>query len=305
MIKTKLIYCLFAGQLSLLYAPAYNQVAKVDTMSVVAQYLRNDSLYTRVYAGIKVFKLGMLDKYIQVYVYGRTTRPIIRDTTILLRNNMNKMYELQVPAGHRYRVVLSDSTDIWLNALTYCSFRADLEKERYLHLAGEVCIKPGHVGPGRSEPFIIASDRLQITMEHGVLNLKAYPDDEADIVAAISGSALVKSDKNSMRLRAGNVARIKPGGIITTFDRNIEYNHLGWTEGVIPSENISDCQEYFKMLERWYNIYITCDSHEEFAMSGSLSVDSDLISLIEAFKINGFTPKYSLVNNRPQLIFQK
>jgi hypothetical protein len=270
----------------------------VDTVNVVTGYLKNDSSYYRIYRGKKIFKLDGLNKCLNVYVVARTPDPISFDTTILRRNKTG-LFELEVPVGHMYKINLEDSTKIWLNATSKCRFHGTFEKEHSFNLSGETYIKSLH-----SKPFIIGTKRSKITLTQGVINIKAYSDDDEDIISLASGNAVLERTQRQVYLNAGNRAIINSTKISNTLNEKAFESDSKWTEGYMSFQYDNGGMKFSKTVQRWYGFYVSFAPGTVFNMNGSIPLSADVLTIIELLKANGYKVKYELLqDNKPRLVF--
>lgn len=273
--------------------------AQIDTAEVVEKYISEDNLFYQIYEGKKIFKIDSTERYITAEVYARTNTPVSRDTAIIKRNLHTGMYEILVPVSHRYMLKLADSTIIWLNASSKCAFHtANPETEHYLSLSGEACVES-------DSAFTLASESSKITLNHGKVNLKAYPDEEADIATLISGKALLETRKTSALLRPRYVTTIRKSKVATAFHADAESDQLDWLYGFFSFSKNKSWQQLFRAFSRWYGIDLVCDIHDDFQMDGETRLESDLSVIINLFKANGFSVKYELSNDKPKIVFHR
>lgn len=97
--------------------------------------------------------------------------------------------EINVPLGSKSRIVLPDSSEVWLNAgskLTYSTSYGD--KYRLVNLTGEGYFKV-HKDPAR--PFIVHTSRANIRAIGTEFNVKAYPEENTVETILVSGSVVV------------------------------------------------------------------------------------------------------------------
>jgi hypothetical protein len=312
----RIVYSIFVCLLVVVYVPECKQVPTktsasntsdtlnarsnlVDTVDVVTGYLKNDSNF-RIYTGKKIFKLDGLNKYFNVYVVARTADPISCDTTILRRNKTG-LFELEVPRGHMYRINLPDSTKIWLNAMSKCRFHGSFDTEHSFNLSGETYIKSLH-----SKPFIIGTKKAKIRLTEGIFNIKAYSDDDEDIISLSSGGAVLETTQSPVYLNAGNIATITSAKVSKTLNAKAFEGESKWTEGFMSFQKDDDGKKFSKAVQRWYGFYVSFAPGTVFNMTGAMPLSADLLTVIELLKVNGYKVKYELLrDNKPRLVFTK
>jgi len=80
---------------------------------------------------------------------------------------------IEVPAGQRVAVTLSDQTKVWLNAETKFTYPSSFSKHnRNVFLEGEAFFKVAH---NKEKPFTVHTDKIDVKVLGTVFNLNAYP----------------------------------------------------------------------------------------------------------------------------------
>lgn len=132
--------------------------------------------------------------------------------------------EYKVPVGSNQRLVLSDSTELFLNAgtrITYPSvFTGD---ERKIFVDGEVF---AHVKSDPEHPFIISAGDTKLKVYGTTFNYKAYDDNDCVEVLLFDGSVNldvnVGKEERSVKMSPGYMVQYerKTGAVdMQTFDR--------------------------------------------------------------------------------------
>ena len=80
---------------------------------------------------------------------------------------------IEVPAGQRVAVTLSDQTKVWINAESKFTYPSTFSKQnRNVFLEGEAFFKVAH---NKKKPFTVHTDRINVKVLGTVFNLNAYP----------------------------------------------------------------------------------------------------------------------------------
>lgn len=159
---------------------------------------------------------------------------------------------VSIPRGQMYKVVLSDGTEVWMNASSRLAFPTRFSgSRRTVTLEGEAYFK---VARDESRPFIIITDKMTTEVLGTEFNVKAYKDSEAH-VTLVQGSVKVTLPK------AGREVMLRPGDdIMCTEDDfsvqqvNVSY-YTYWMEGYFYYDNVH-LGDILKDLGRWYNVTI-------------------------------------------------
>ena len=165
--------------------------------------------------------------------------------------------EYITPSGMRSKIILSDSTVVWINAASRLTVAKGFgESQRNVSLVGEAYFE---VRENKQRPFIVTASGLDIKVLGTSFNLSAYPY-EAPKAVLIQGSieATIKDEDN----RPLDKLYLVPDQMIKYQDKtvNIESNvntelYTSWTNGRLVLHKTS-MEEVVRTLERWYNVSI-------------------------------------------------
>ncbi|MDD4921895.1 MAG: FecR domain-containing protein [Bacteroidales bacterium] len=162
---------------------------------------------------------------------------------------------LIVPAGQRASVILSDGTEVWLNArstLKYPSYFKD--GQRKVELRGEAFFK---VTKDPKKPFIVSTSTIDIKVLGTVFNVSDYKEMQSTNVSLLEGSVEVsapqqkKSGKVTLRPMQG--LNYKDGNMTLTSISN--ENIFLWRNGLYCFEK-TPLSEIVKRLELYYDVKI-------------------------------------------------
>lgn len=170
---------------------------------------------------------------------------------------------LNTPRGGQYRLTLPDGSKVILNAESSVRYpTAFTEKERKVELEGEAFFD---VKENKAHPFVVATDKQQVTVTGTTFNVNAYGDNNRTITTLVTGSVNVTSKTNSV------TATLKPGQEATLSNGNIKTKEVdthvatGWADGVFVFK-YKTLAEILPQLERWYDIKVDINPipNEEF-----------------------------------------
>ncbi len=147
----------------------------------------------------------------------------------------NEMIEVSVAYGEQKRLILPDSSEVWLNAGSSILYPETFAKE---------------------SPFIVETSQLSVKVLGTRFNVKAYPNDEKITTTLTSGKVEV-----SVRSQPPHI--LKPDEQLT-YDKKSSDIHISvidtndtncWMAGKLVFTNAS-AGEIFRTLERHYNTTI-------------------------------------------------
>ena len=195
---------------------------------------------------------------------------------------------LQVPYGHTFNVVLSDSTKITLNSGSKLKYPVQFIEgnNRLVELDGEGFFE---VAKNKDVPFIVVANSLDIQVYGTKFNVSNYQEDTQTNVVLVEGSVGLKS--SIKQLTDGHQIMLQPGvmGVyhktknnITTKDVNTEI-YTSWLRGHLVFRN-SSFQNILKKLERHYNVICINTNKELSKETFNASIDTEKESIEEVLE---------------------
>ncbi len=219
------------------------------------------------------------------YIYSDVTTPA--DTAF--------WYETFSPIGSQTKIILPDSTVVWLNSGSSLKYNQSFGKnDREVALVGEGYFE---VTKDKSKPFIVHTDSLNINVLGTVFNVRAYNDDANVTVNLIEGSVNVSLPK----LENVGLLTMKPNErlVFNKQTKKIESSETDasrsalWTTGKLCFVDAT-LEQISKDLERKYDVKIQIANNKikNEIFSGSLNLNltlNEILSYIDVdkkFKIN-------------------
>ena len=188
-----------------------------------------------------------------------------------------KTRKLSTPRGMDFRVLLPDSSEVWLNAESTIEFPVAFNSgERRVELHGEAYFK---VARNEQVPFVVHTDRMKVSVLGTEFNLRAYGAD-ASSLALVKGSVHVSSDGGEVLLSPGQEVECSREGSLQVHDIDTYYV-TQWTEGLFYFDEMP-LVEVLKELGRWYNLGVVFHRRElmEMKMHFSASRTDDIDTAI-------------------------
>lgn len=175
------------------------------------------------------------------------------------------------------KIMLPDSSVVWLNAGTTIRYASAFTRNRQLHLDGEASFE---VTKDKKHPFIVSTGGMKVKVYGTEFNVNSYPAAEHIQVALHQGSV-------SLLLENGSESFLKPGEIATLDKKNqqlkIEETDTRM-EAFWASESISFKNKPLgyicKYLEKWYRIRIEVDPEIASSQYYTFTVKDDSIEAI-------------------------
>lgn len=174
---------------------------------------------------------------------------------------------IRTPLGGEYVVVLSDGTEVWLNAMSQLTYPVNFRgNERTVKLSGEAYFK---VKQDTSQPFCVDFRGYRVKVLGTTFNVKAYKDEDQWQATLCTGSVSLQDivRKETIMLEPGKQAFYNINTRATEV-REVETNlYTAWTKGEFRFDNTS-VEEIFDVLKRWYTIEVFYENervrHEVF-----------------------------------------
>jgi len=183
---------------------------------------------------------------------------ILNKDSVIKTIGSSKISQLVMPYGSSSKIVLNDSSVVWLNAGSSLIYPSNFTgKTREVVLFGEAYFI---VKSDKDKPFIVQTSALEIRALGTEFNVSAYPEDNVIQTVLKEGSVAIR------RIDAANNERdiILSPNQLALFDKLTKHSTITvvntdfytlWTDGLLSFEN-RDLNRVIKSLERYYNINI-------------------------------------------------
>ncbi len=159
-------------------------------------------------------------------------------------------HTLKVPRGGEYKLVLEDGSRVWVNADSKLSYPSKFDaKERKVILEGEAYFD---VAKDIDKPFIVSTDKMDITVLGTSFNVSAYPGKLVHSTTLVEGIVNVEE-------HAGHARTLKPGEQLSLFLDKAESRiaqvdtkvATDWIDGKYIFKN-EDLERIMDQLSKWY-----------------------------------------------------
>ena len=212
------------------------------------------------------------------------------------RENAIEYNEIIVPVGKRTKIILSDGSQLWINAGTKVRYPVVFAKDkREIYVEGEVY---GDITPMPTAPFTIKTDNFDVVVLGTSLNISAYKNDVQHVVL-VEGSVKVASKTNKEYLLEPNqqFSVENDWESVKTIDTE---QCVSWKSGYYTF-NDSQLSEILSFLSRYYGVRLQCNEKMSKTLcSGRLDLKDNIndvllgicFSLSAEFELNN--DKYEL-----------
>lgn len=161
--------------------------------------------------------------------------------------------ELETPRGGEFKIMLEDSTEVWLNASSRLVYPESFgNNERRVAVVGEAYFK---VAKDASRPFYVEADGQVVRVYGTEFNVNNYPESHSVTTTLVKGSiALQKASGNGaeLMLTPGRQALFDKASEATSV-RNVDTHVVtSWREGRFVFED-QTLEQIMQTLSRWYD----------------------------------------------------
>ena len=227
---------------------------------------------------------------------------ILNNDSIIKTTALSKISKLVIPYGSSSKIILSDSSEVWLNAGSCLIFPSNFtSKTREVVLFGEAYFS---VKSDKDKPFIVQTSGLEIRALGTEFNVSAYSEDNVIQTVLKKGSVLIRriddsKEENEIILIPNQLASFDKKtkqSTITSVDTDF---YTLWTNGLLSFEN-RDLNRIIKSLERYYNINIQFEDPltGQVKISGKLDLNQkqeevfEYLAKVSATKFEKIDEKY-------------
>lgn len=190
--------------------------------------------------------------------------------------------QIIVPKGKFTRLILSDGSNMYINAGTRVVYPRCFQKnKREIFVDGEI-----YIDVKRNEhcPFFVKTANFDVEVLGTAFNINAYSDEQLSEVALVRGLIKVTNKLNKeTQLLPNQLVSLSRGEMKKRAVVASEY--ALWTQGLLSCENES-LGFLFRKLERYYGINIQYESSvEPLLMNGNLDLNCSLEEVLRRISI--------------------
>ncbi len=219
---------------------------------------------------------------------------VITYNLYMKRQSVN-MLVFEAPRGEKSKVVLTDSTVIWLNSSSKIQLKNNYNiLNRKVQLEGEAYFE---VTKNKRLPFRVSTRDLDVSVLGTRFNIIAYPDENITETSVIEGIVEIttKSSEKKVILRENQKATYNKNNNTLTYQAASPVIDIAWMHNMLIFDN-EHYLKVFSKLEKWYGVEIEVageikyEPHYTFKIkTESLSEMLNLLNIIAPieYKISG------------------
>ncbi|WP_394972825.1 FecR family protein [uncultured Croceitalea sp.] len=212
---------------------------------------------------------------------------------------------LTVPRGGQFHIILSDSTEVWLNSESRLKYPVTFIKgqTREVELMyGEAYFDVSPSINNDKSKFKVLSGIQRIEVLGTEFNIKAYKDELSIYTTLVEGKILIENGLNKKILSPNeqSVINTNNGELQVTSVKVI--NEISWVQGEFIFER-KPLKEIMKVLSRWYdmNVVFVNKESENLMFTGTLYKKQSIEEVLFLIKNTHFINNYE-INNRTILL---
>ena len=200
-----------------------------------------------------------------------------------------KQLSLDVPRGGEFKIMLEDSTEVWLNSESKLIYPETFStNERRVTVTGEAYFK---VAKDKSRPFLVETDGQLVKVYGTEFNIRSYAEDKGVLTTLIEGSVSISklSEKSGeLMLTPGHQACFNRSDESTSVKEVNTAVVTCWKMGRFVFEN-QTLRQIMRDLSRWYNFDYQFEEEglSEIEFMGSIPRYSDFAAALALLKKSG------------------
>jgi len=192
---------------------------------------------------------------------------------------------LSTPTGGQYKVVLPDSTTLWLNSSSSLRYPVVFnDKERVVELSGEgyfeVASSNAPSREGHKIPFIVKIGDARVEVQGTHFNVNAYKDEENIKTTLFEGRVRVYTGSPGM------VSELEPGDQAQMSKPEIKVVHyadprqfVAWKDGEFQFENAM-IEDIMRQVSRWYGADVVYESKIDHHFNATIKRNEPIEKLL-------------------------
>ncbi len=201
--------------------------------------------------------------------------------------------EIVVPRGNRMKMILPDSTVVWLNNETKLRYASDFRENRSVELIGEAYFNVTH---DPAHPFLVNIGKQQIKVLGTKFSVNAYPEENIIETSLISGSVQFET------ISENNVSKsylLEPGNTLT-FNKNtnafalekIQAAYYEYWENGMYSFKDESFESLSSKIKRIFNVEIVFEDPKlkSKTFTGTIGINDNIFIFMEAIRRTAAEP---------------
>ncbi|SDG13839.1 FecR family protein [Chitinophaga filiformis] len=189
------------------------------------------------------------------------------------------------PRGRQFKLVLSDGTQVLLNAGSSIRFPTVFAgTERRVEISGEAYLE---VSQTAEMPFVIQLNKSEVVVLGTQFNVTDYSDEDNSRTTLLTGAVKLRTVAQEMVLRPGQQVRMeRNNGHLSA--KTVDTDQItAWTRGRLSFDN-TNFADLMRQISRWYDVDVVYKGTvPDIHIGGSLHRNVNLSIVMEFLGANG------------------
>ncbi|WP_336515039.1 FecR family protein [Pollutibacter soli] len=184
-------------------------------------------------------------------------------------SDVSVLNTMSTPRGAQFKLMLSDSTLVWLNAESSITYpTAFNESERKVVVTGEAYFE---VKKNPAKPFKVEVQDMVVEVLGTHFNVMAYANEKNILTTLLEGEVKVHHAFASVQLKPSQQASLTRSDQQLKLIKNVDTDEAtAWLRGEMNFDH-SDIQSVMTQLSRWYDIDVKYELNaEDILISGKI-----------------------------------
>jgi transmembrane sensor len=188
------------------------------------------------------------------------------------------------PRGGQYQLILSDGSEVWLNAASSLRFPASFTGgERNVELTGEGYFE---IAKNATMPFNVKINDINIKVLGTRFNVNAYTDETFTSTTLLEGSVKISKSNKTMLLKPGQQAQAGKTKEIKVND-NVNLDEVvAWKNGLFQFKRAT-IETILRQAARWYDVEFDYYGDIPDRFSGQISRNVNASQLLQILELTG------------------
>ena len=266
-----------------------------------AEPVSNPALLSRIKESIWLEKQKAAQRKIAIYTWGLRIAGVLVVALVISnifflskpeqKNLVAQLQTITTPMGAKSKIVLPDSSIVWLNSGSTLSYPQQFGKNRPVVLVGEAYFEVMK----SEKPFVVSTSYGEVNVKGTSFNVKAYTDDNAFETTLEEGVVAfkLKNTEKEVTLQPGEQIEKSATGYHV---KQVETKYFtSWKDGKLLF-NREPFPNFIKKLERWYNVKIEYSDPELDKLWYTGTIEMETISEVMEMISKAAPVKYSFNN---------
>jgi len=218
------------------------------------------------------------------------------------KQNLNDIayHYLTIPRGGTFYIVLSDSTEIWLNSesqLKYPIYFTEGKTREVELVYGEAYFNVSPSTKHAGAKFKVINKSQDIEVLGTQFNIKAYKDETNIYTTLVEGKVSVTTLASEQILKPSQQSIFNLITNTVVVNKVDTYNETSWKEGFFSFRR-KPLVEIMKVLSRWYDIDVNFANSEleNAGFNGVLGKDQNIEDILKTIKNFGIIEQYKIMD---------